>query len=685
MSVYELLSDRLFSDTKLGERAKRLVLAAFDGAERLAAVLDGDVAVDRVAEPSRAVVVPPMFLSAIHVQGFRGVGPASTLALEPSAGLTIVTGHNGSGKSSFAEAAELVLTGDNKRWSAKEHNQRLWRDGWRNLHGAPDGLVCVGVDLVTAGAAERIALRLSWPGGAELDAGRLTRQRDEAPRESVDGPLWADDVELYRPFLSYTELGALLDGKPTQLHAALYRLLGLGSLDAAAERLKSIRGELDRRAKDVKDERARLVGELAEIDDFRALRAKSLLSRSAPDLAAVGELALRDDSSLADIAALRTLTSLFIPSAADVAAATGRIRASAERLAASTAPDTAQAGEIAALLRAALGHQANQDCSCPVCGVGTLDADWRRQATATVERLAQVTVELRQATESLAAAVSAARRLVAAAPAALDEPPAGIDSRAALDAWRAWEQAGRVADPVALADAVDASHSRLAACLADLAQATSAALARLDEVWRPMAVRLATWHQHATRVADEAALLRDLRGAVDWLKDAGAALRDQRMAPFATRSQAVWEQLRQESDIDLDAVRLTGTGTMRKVVLDVTVAGTAGAALSVLSQGELHALALSLFLPRATVPESPFRFLVIDDPVQAMDAATVAGLARVLAETAVTRQVVVFTHDERLVDVVRRLGLPATVMAVCREDKSRVVVRPFGPERLTSP
>jgi hypothetical protein len=442
--------------------------------------------------------------------------------------------------------------------------------------------------------------------------------------------------------------------------------------------VKSARGVLDRRARDVKDERVRLVEELADIDDYRALRAKSLLSKSAPDLAAVGELALQDDRSLADIAALRTLTSLFIPPSADVTAATGRIRTTAERLATIRTSDTAQAGEIAALLRAVLVHQANQECPCPVCGAETLDADWRQQATAKVERLERLTRELRQATESLAAAVGAARLLVAAAPAALDVAPAGIDLRAVRDAWHAWEQAGRVTDPAPLADALDTSHARLAACLADLGRAAGAALARLDEVWRPMAVRLATWHHQAKRVADDAALLRDVRGAVDWLKQAGAALRDQRMAPFAARSQAVWEQLRQQGGIDLDAVRLTGTGTMRKVVLDVTVDGTAGAALSVLSQGELHALALSLFLPRATVAESPFRFLVIDDPVQAMDAATVAGLARVLAETAVTRQVVVFTHDDRLPEAVRRLGLPATVLAVCREEKSRVAVRPVS-------
>jgi hypothetical protein len=50
--------------------------------------------------------------------------------------------------------------------------------------------------------------------------------------------------------------------------------------------------------------------------------------------------------------------------------------------------------------------------------------------------------------------------------------------------------------------------------------------------------------------------------------------------------------------------------------------------MSVMSQGELNALALSLFLPRMMLAQSPFRFLVIDDPVQAMDANKVDGLDR---------------------------------------------------------
>lgn len=53
--------------------------------------------------------------------------------------------------------------------------------------------------------------------------------------------------------------------------------------------------------------------------------------------------------------------------------------------------------------------------------------------------------------------------------------------------------------------------------------------------------------------------------------------------------------------------------------------GVSTGALSVMSQGELHALALAMFIPRATNPESPFRFLVLDDPIQAMDPAKIAG------------------------------------------------------------
>ncbi len=134
--------------------------------------------------------------------------------------------------------------------------------------------------------------------------------------------------------------------------------------------------------------------------------------------------------------------------------------------------------------------------------------------------------------------------------------------------------------------------------------------------------------------------------------------------------------LRQESNVELGPVTLAGAGTQRRVTLDVTIDGVAGAALSVMSQGELHALGLALFLPRVwAAADSPFGFVVIDDPVQAMDPAKVDGLARVLSAVARTRQVVVFTHDDRLPAALRQLQLPATVLAVTRRERSVVSIR----------
>ena len=66
------------------------------------------------------------------------------------------------------------------------------------------------------------------------------------------------------------------------------------------------------------------------------------------------------------------------------------------------------------------------------------------------------------------------------------------------------------------------------------------------------------------------------------------------------------------------------------------------------AQGAIHSLALSLFLPRVLLPESPFGFVLIDDPVQAVAPGKVDGLARVLAAVAKERQVVVLTDDQPL-------------------------------------
>ncbi|WP_158610179.1 AAA family ATPase [Micromonospora globbae] len=165
-----------------------------------------------------------------------------------------------------------------------------------------------------------------------------------------------------------------------------------------------------------------------------------------------------------------------------------------------------------------------------------------------------------------------------------------------------------------------------------------------------------------------------LKTAIAKLLEFGKEIRADKLAPVAAEATTIWNTLRQDSNVQLGAIKLAGTGTTRRVDLDVEVDGVPGAALSVMSQGELHSLALALFLPRATMPESPFRFLVIDDPVQSMDPAKVYGLAQVLAQVAKHRQVIVFTHDDRLPAAVRHLQLDARILAVSRLARSQVTL-----------
>src|SRR5689334_14211178 len=117
-SVAQLIDARLAA-SDLAEGAQRLVLAAMAGKASLDDALaspDNPVATTSAAE---STVLRNVWLSSITVQGFRGIGQASRLEVEPGPGLTLVVGRNGSGKSSFAEGIEVALTGSNERLVGK--------------------------------------------------------------------------------------------------------------------------------------------------------------------------------------------------------------------------------------------------------------------------------------------------------------------------------------------------------------------------------------------------------------------------------------------------------------------------------------------------------------------------------------------------------------------------------------
>lgn len=655
-----------------------VLLAACDGDEQLADVLGGSALARPESTPAESAHSEPAgaYLTSVTVTGFRGIGPEATLPVEPGPGLTLVMGRNGSGKSSFAEALEILLTGGLRRWNDRAS---VWREGWRNLHEATEPAIRAEFVLEDLGPA---VVERRWPDGANLDEGGTNVQVAGERRAPLARLGWSHDLVAYRPFLSHNELEAFL-GRPSELHDLLAAVLGLEELTSTLERLAKARLQRESALTVVKKELPLLLGQLSEVEDERAAECTSALQGRTWDLE--GALAVvtsasgpSDDS---DLGWLRLVAQLAIPTEESVLEAGAKLRDAADALDAVAGTEAARSMELAVLLDAALNHHAGHgDGDCPVCGrVGALDAAWRERTEEAVIRLKAEAASANEAESAARTAVNAAGRLFSTMPEALvSEIRAGLDTATAASAWSAWLAlpAGSGASGLrALADHLETAWAPLALAIDTLSSEATAALTVREDRWAPIAAAVAAWCERAAEATRDGTRVPAVRKAEIWLKAAADDIRNARLAPLADHARTIWQQLRQESNVELGAIRLSGSRTRRDVDLDVTVDGVPGAALGVMSQGEINAMALSIFLPRATLSTSPFRFLVIDDPVQAMDPAKVDGLARVLETVARDRQVVVFTHDNRLPEAVRRLAVDATILEVTRRPGSIVDVR----------
>ena len=657
----------------LDDRVADLVLAACDGRETLDAALGGAEVERPVAAAARAdQAAPGAYLAGLDVAGFRGIGPLAKIELQPGPGLTLVVGRNGSGKSSFAEALELLLTGENSRWQGKT---KVWREGWRNLH-APDDARLVARFHVDGRPGVQ-SLRRRWEAGQGLDDA-VTEPHLGTSGAEDELATWQWAVRRYRPFLSYSQLEAMLES-PTDLYAALNAVLGIEDVDAAREVLRQARLDGERAAKAVKSGKATLLAELAAVDDPRAAACHAALAPAAADLGAA-ELAVEglveglDPAT--ELAALRALAGIDVPDEDAIDGAIEGLRGAVAALDAHAGTDAGRAHATAALLGEAIDfHAEHAGDDCPVCGArGGLGGDWAERASDALEGLTRQAEEVDAAARAVHAATQALAALTPRLPQAVDQA-AGLG----LDPEPARASVVAIAEAI-LRERLLADGRRLfaeaSAAAAALRDAATAELERRDDAWRPAARRVQAWLAAAGPVQARAAGLRQVKAAEDWLTATANELRSARLQPIKDAAQANWAELRQGSSVSLGEIVLRGTGTQKRAEFDVRVDDAEASALGVMSQGELNALALSVFLPRATLAESPFRFVVIDDPVQSMDPAKVDGLAVVLARAARDRQVVVFTHDDRLPEAVRRLQLPASIQLVTRRASSAVAVRP---------
>ncbi len=670
-ALLRIVEERLDADGAGDHDWAMLVLAACDGPEALDTVLGGAAHQGRNTAATVAAEGEPLgaYLRSITVQGFRGIGPARTLEVQPGPGLTLVIGRNGSGKSSFAEGLEILLTASNWRWRDRSS---VWRQGWRNLH-QPSPTSVAG-EFAVEGQPGTTKIVRRWADGAPLDS-------SEVQGTSVTELGWSGALETYRPFLSYSELGSMFDAGPTALHDRLSSILGLGELEAAQLLLKEARLPRSKALTAAKSRLAPLLDRLSGLTDDRAARVHAALKRRTWDFVTTAEvLSQPDDGIASETGLLRSLANLNAPTVEETLGLTEQIADVAARRAALAGTLAGEASLTAGLLRQALAlHDAHGDGDCPVCGQSAaINAAWHAGAAAKASELEARAGQVRILEREERMVLDRTAQLLVDPPAILQRATdVGMNPSTLVQAWTAFAEVPRD-DLTKLANELERLIDPLSAAATDLRTAVREELARREDLWRPIAVELAGWLSEARAANHEAAKIPDLEKAEKWLKGASVRIRQERFAPIAEAAKALWKTLSQNSSVALDGVDLEGTGPSRHVTLDVTIDGVEGVGLGVMSQGELNAIALSLFLPRVTLPESPFRFVVIDDPVQSMDPSRVDGLALALASVATTRQVVVFTHDDRLPEAVRRMNIDAHVIEVTRRAHSEVDLRASG-------
>ncbi len=314
----------------------------------------------------------PAYLRSITVEGFRGIGREAKLPLNPGVGLTVVVGANGSGKSSFAEAVERLLTGSIGR-SEKAAADEL--ANWRNLHQNGNARVKV----VLQGTIDKTETTLThrWAESDDIGAGATTMLRKGATPEPWSSSTIAEAMGSFPPLLPYARLGAAIRGKPSELFDAFNPLLGLADMErmerALAGRLSA--AEALGKTADAAAKTARQAAAQSGLAEVSALLAEIDASGRSPLGAA--EL-LADDGQGEDHAVFREVASLHDFDEAAATVDLERLDTLDRELAERLTPEFERAEQLAGLLGASIAfHQTGAEEQCPVCLQGTI-TDQRR-------------------------------------------------------------------------------------------------------------------------------------------------------------------------------------------------------------------------------------------------------------------------------------------------------------------
>ncbi|MGP9683065.1 AAA family ATPase [Brachybacterium sp. AOP3-A1-3] len=583
-------------------------------------------------------------LERISIHHFRGVANDDPLVVsfEPTPGITVLHGLNGAGKSSVSDAIEFGLSGKpSEASSATGGKSPLW-DPVHLARGSQSAHVSV---TLTSGTA-RLVLDASLDSSGAIQSHTATIKDAEGERQAPLDSSWRAALLSHQPVFAYASLERRVQ-LSKDLAEYFEGLLALGgSFTALHDEIVLRSGASTEALQRWNVARSSAMQLLEEIDSARTSES------SPPALSPVREPQIGEDmQEWIESAGLLEGGQEYSTLPGDTH---GQLADCAHKLLDSIRALEAARGTSELLLSAGLEQLHNEaryhrigGDTCPVCL--EVAPDWLKKLRSTVEKNQSIANQKKSVNACTKALTDLAGALLdpileVTDGAIVDSEllPRASTLRHLVESFRESREDGVSSNfEVMLASSnlanwiiSDGAKSLIGEAiertdsLKQWAIARSRVASSFIEVWKsdgPAAMDATAWKETTKRLDD---LRKHLRG--------------RRSVTLERRSSDRIEKLLADANLRLKGINVLST----KASMELVDEHDKVVDLGMLSAGQRNAVLLAPLL--ACIDSGPFGFIILDDPVHAFDELRIDRLASTLAELALTRRVIVLTHDERL-------------------------------------